>query len=407
MQNLDVVIVGGGIVGLTLALALKDSPLSIAIIDKEMGDSETGDRELSIQPENRVSAISLASENIFTNLGVWADIQTRRMQSYRQMQVWEQDSFASIEFNCKEVNQPQLGHIIENQSIRKALWQAAQQQANLSIIAPARISKLMLGQQEAFISLDNEQMLTARLVVGADGSNSWVRQQAALPTTFWDYDHHAIVATIATELAHQCTARQVFSPSGPLAFLPLADAKQCSIVWSQQVSQAEGLMALDDSDFAKALTASFDARLGRCKLLTPRQVYPLKMRYARQWVKDRVALIGDAAHSIHPLAGQGANLGLLDAAALAQSLSQLAVEGEDIGAAANLRQFERWRKAEASKMIAAMEGFKRLFAGNNPLKKFIRDTGLLMVDKLPMVKQQCIQQAMGLQGELPPLAQKG
>jgi 2-octaprenylphenol hydroxylase len=399
MQSYDVAIVGGGMVGLTLALALKNCDISVVVIEAQLGD-----KPLSQQPELRVSALSLASENILRNLDIWQYLDDKRMLPYENMQVWDKDSFGKIKFSHEQVEQTHLGHIIENQSVRRCLWQEIEKHNNIELLAPHKITKLVFGQQESFITLDNDSMLSARLVVGADGANSYVRQQAALPLTFWDYDHHAIVATVKTELVHQNTARQIFTPSGPLAFLPLWNENCCSIVWSQQVPQAEHLMALSDEEFNKALTASFDGRLGLCTLLSERQSYPLKMRYARQWLKDRVVLVGDAAHTIHPLAGQGANLGMLDAAALAEQIISLAEEGKDIGLAKNLRPYERWRKTEAVKMIASMEAFKRLFAGTNPFKKLLRDVGLSSINYLPGAKQKFIQQAMGLDGELPKLA---
>ena len=399
MQSYDVVIVGGGMVGLVLALALKDSDLSVAVIDMEQGNKGLGK-----QPELRVSALSLASENILRKLGVWDDIDANRVMSYLHMQVWDKDSFGKIEFSHQQVNQAQLGHIVENRSVQSCLWRKAELASHIELLAPKKITTLVFGQQESFITLDDESMLSARLVVGADGANSYVRQQAGLPLTFWDYDHRAIVATIKTALPHQSTARQIFTPSGPLAFLPLWDEHLCSIVWSQDEPEAQRLLALSGEEFNKALSASFDGCLGLCELVSERQSYPLKMRYARTWVCDRVALVGDAAHTIHPLAGQGANLGMLDAAALAEQLSALAEQGKDIGLRLNLRPYERWRKTEAVKMIASMEGFKRIFAGDNPLKKLLRDLGLSAVNKLPKAKEKFIRQAMGLDGELAKLA---
>lgn len=401
IQNADVAIVGGGMVGLSLALALAQSKISVAVID-----TTTGDKGLSDTPENRVSAISLASENILRRLGAWPGITRQRLRSYSKMSVWEQDSFANIDFDSQQVVKPALGHIIENRAIRKALWDQAQGDQYIRLLAPASIERLVFGQQEAFITLQDGGMLSARLVVGADGANSWVRQQAALPITFWDYEHQAIVATVRTELAHDDCARQVFTPSGPLALLPLYDEHLCSVVWSQQATRAEELMAMDDEAFGNALTATFDGRLGMCQTVTKREMYPLKMRYVRQWVKDRVVVIGDAAHTIHPLAGQGVNLGFLDAAALAETIAELVEKDADIGLAENLRGFERWRKTEATKMIAAMEGFKQLFSGSHPVKKLVRDLGLSLTNKLPMAKQQIIQQAMGLSGELPAMAKE-
>ncbi|MDN4504042.1 FAD-dependent oxidoreductase [Alteromonadaceae bacterium BrNp21-10] len=399
MRKVDVVIVGGGMVGLTLALALKNSVLQVAVID-----SQPAGNALSDTPELRVSAINVASENVLRAVGAWDAISSARLQAYTHMQVWEQDSFAKIEFDHQQVQQPHLGHIIENQVIRQSLWQQAEQASNITLLAPETIQQLAFGEREVFVNLASGEMLTASLVVGADGGNSWVRQQANLPITFWDYEHTAIVATVKTELPHGNTARQIFTPTGPLAFLPLWQKDVCSIVWSQQQQSAETILAMDDEQFNHALTAAFDGRLGVCTVQSQRQSYPLRMRYARQMVGERVALIGDAAHTIHPLAGQGVNLGILDAAALAQTLIDLQRQRKDIGQLKHLRAYGRWRKTEAMKLVLGMEGFKRLFNGANPLQKLLRGVGMNMVNQFPPARNAAIKNAMGLEGELPELA---
>jgi 2-octaprenylphenol hydroxylase len=401
MQSFDVTIVGGGMVGLTLAHALKNSALSVAVIDTEIGS-----KALTDTPELRVSALNLASQNIFENLNVWEHMLKHRLQAYEGMEVWDKDTFSKIEFSHRHVDTTQLGYIIENQLVRNVLWDGLSSLPNVQVFAPAKIAKLAFGQQEVFISLEDGNMLSTRLVVGADGANSFVRQQAALPQIFWDYDQHAIVATVKTEIPHQAIARQIFTPTGPLAFLPLYQDNLCSIVWSQDVDEAERLFGLSDAHFNQHLTSAFDAKLGLCEAVSERVKFPLKMRYSKQWVKDRVALIGDAAHTIHPLAGQGANLGILDAAALAEQLLELSNNDLDVGLAKHLRPYERWRKTEASKMIAAMETFKRLFEGKDPIKKLVRGIGLSMFNTLPVAKHQIIKQAMGIDGQLPSLAKK-
>lgn len=402
MQNIDVAIVGAGIVGLTAALALKDSGLSVLVIDGNVADDKVTE-----QPELRVSAINLASQKIFGRLGVWEHVVSQRLQDYQHMYVWEKDSFAHIGFSNQDIQQTHLGSIVENQVLRLALLKQIQTADNIELAIPHKIQNLVFGQTESFITLDNGQMMTAKLVVGADGANSYVRKVANLPFTFWDYDHIAIVATVKTALNHDAVARQVFTPDGPLAFLPLYQSNLCSIVWSQQNQQnqqAERLLALSDDDFSRALQVTLDGKLGKCELVSRRLSYPLKMRYCRNWLKSRVMVIGDAAHTIHPLAGQGANLGIGDAAALAQTLIQLHNSGKDIGEAKNLKGLERWRKSEAMKMIASMEGFKRLFAGANPVKKLVRDLGLVVADKSGPLKREMIKMAAGLDGELPDLA---
>lgn len=399
MQSVDIAIIGGGMVGLTLAAALADTDLRIAVIEGQLPDPE-----LARLPDVRVSALSRASERILQRVGAWQGMAERRISPYQQMDVWEQDSFAHISFDAASLAQPDLGHIVENRVIQLALLDKVNAQPNVTMIAPVRCQQLAFGEREAWLTLDNGQSLTAKLVVGADGANSWVRRQMDIPLTHWDYGHHAIVANIRCAEPHARTARQIFTPDGPLAFLPLSEPDLCSIVWSVSPQKAEDLMALDADSFSNQLSAAFDCRLGLCRLEGERQTVPLKMRYARDFVRERVALIGDAAHTIHPLAGQGVNLGLLDAASLAETLILLWRQDKDIGARQHLRYFERWRKAEAAKMIAAMQAFRELFEGSHPAKKLIRDVGLLLVNHAPGVKDQFMRRALGLSGELPALA---
>ncbi|NRF64118.1 FAD-dependent 2-octaprenylphenol hydroxylase [Vibrio coralliilyticus] len=400
MQSVDIAIVGGGMVGLALAAAFKDTDLRIAVIESRVPDSELADL-----PDVRVSALSRSSENILRNLGAWNGIVERRAAPYSAMEVWEQDSFARIEFDAQKLAQPDLGHIVENRVIQLSLLEQVKKQSNVSLFMPAQCSSMAVGGSEAWLTLDNGHALTAKLVVGADGANSWVRKQQDIPLTHWDYGHSAVVANIWTAETHDRVARQIFTPQGPLAFLPMGESHMSSIVWSTEPNRAESLVAMSDEEFNKSLTAEFDARLGLCEVVGQRFAFPLKMRYARDFAVERVALVGDAAHTIHPLAGQGVNLGLLDAASLAQEVMTLWRKGEDIGTKRNLRSYERWRKSEAAKMIAAMQGFKDLFAGDNPAKKLARGIGMALVGQLPGAKDEIMKRALGLKGNLPALAQ--
>ncbi|MGY3688256.1 FAD-dependent 2-octaprenylphenol hydroxylase [Vibrio coralliilyticus] len=400
MQSVDIAIVGGGMVGLALAAAFKDTDLRIAVIESRVPDSELADL-----PDVRVSALSRSSENILRNLGAWNGIVERRAAPYSAMEVWEQDSFARIEFDAQKLAQPDLGHIVENRVIQLSLLEQVKKQSNVSLFMPAQCGSMAVGESEAWLTLDNGHALTAKLVVGADGANSWVRKQQDIPLTHWDYGHSAVVANIWTAETHDRVARQIFTPQGPLAFLPMGESNMSSIVWSTEPNRAESLVAMSDEEFNKSLTAEFDARLGLCEVVGQRFAFPLKMRYARDFAVERVALVGDAAHTIHPLAGQGVNLGLLDAASLAQEVMTLWRKGEDIGTKRNLRSYERWRKSEAAKMIAAMQGFKDLFAGDNPAKKLARGIGMALVGQLPGAKDEIMKRALGLKGNLPALAQ--
>ncbi len=403
MQNVDVVIVGGGMVGLGLAAALKNSALTIAIVEGQLPDTQLGEA-----PDNRVSALSLASQRILQGVGAWDGIVARRLQPYHSMEVWEQDSFGHIGFDAASLRQPALGHIVENRVIQLALLDAILDgnggASNISLLTPARARSLQVSEAGAILLLEDGRALSARVVVAADGAHSWVRRQADIPLTSWDYGHHALVATVRSAEPHEAVARQIFTPEGPLAFLPLWEPNLCSIVWSVPAMRAEALCALDDEGFNRQLTAAFDGRLGLCKVEGPRSAIPLTARYARDFARERLVLVGDAAHTIHPLAGQGVNLGLLDAAALAEQLLKRQSAGADIGLLTNLRGYERWRKSEAARMLAAMEGLKRLFGGSHPLKKLVRGVGLRAVDGLVPIKQGVIRAAMGLDGELPALA---
>lgn len=391
IEHNDVTIVGSGIVGQTLALALADTGLSIHIVDTQ----ESLHREAADDFSPRVSAISAASQTAFENLGVWPRI--LRKQVYKQMEVWEQDSFGSIAFGHQEMGLNALGHIIENDQLSSALYLAAKSHASIHYSLGEEITHISFAEDEYQLKLASGRMLTTKLLVGADGGNSFVRTQLGFKLSFWDYDHTAIVANVRTQKPHNETARQAFMPSGPLAFLPLPDPEEtlCSIVWSQKSQQAKALLKLDDKAFCKALAVALDMRLGPCELVSKRFSYPLRMRYARQWVDHNAALIGDAAHTIHPLAGQGANLGITDALALAANIRQSLDANKPFYAKQQLRKYERKQKANAQKVIASMEGFKQLFDGSNPAKKLIRTSGLLAANNIKPIKAFFMAQAQG------------
>lgn len=392
MQSFDVVIAGGGMVGLALACGLQGSGLRVALLEQQQPDSAP----LSAQHELRVSAINAASERLLRHVGVWPAIQAARASAYGAMEVWDRDSFGKIAFCAAEYGFTHLGHIIENRVIQQALWQRAATLPDITLIAPAALKQVAWGENDAFITLRDERMLTARLVVGADGAQSWLRQHADIPLTFWDYGHHALVATVRTVEPHRATARQVFHGDGILAFLPLSDPHRCSIVWSLPPERAQHMVQLDDEAFNHALGVYFDMRLGACRVESARLTFPLTGRYARSFAAHRLVLVGDAAHTVHPLAGQGVNLGFMDAAELISELRRLQRQGKDIGQHLYLRRYERSRKQSAALMLAGMQGFRELFDGNNPAKKLLRDIGLTLADNLPGVKPALLRQAMGV-----------
>ncbi|RCU45671.1 FAD-dependent oxidoreductase [Corallincola holothuriorum] len=381
MSSFDLIIVGGGMVGLSLAAALADSELRVALVDKG---------EAPVVPSgefsHRVSALNHASDSFLQRIGAWQYRDQSRLTAYREMAVWEKDSFAKIGFNSDGLGVDYLGHIVENSHLCYALHQRLTHATNIQLMYGVAPEKLTVGERDAWLLLDSGEPISAPLVVAGDGANSWLRKQAQLPLTFWDYDHHAIVATVKTEQPHQSTAYQIFSASGPLAFLPLPDPHLSSIVWSLPPSEAQRLTSLPLDEFNKALASAFDMRLGLCETLNAPVALPLTMRYARDWSCDRVVLMGDAAHTIHPLAGQGVNLGFKDASALATHLLALQAAHKDLGQRRHLRSYERERKAETVAMIAAMEGIKRLFSLDIAPLKFVRGIGMRGVDELSPLK---------------------
>ena len=423
MQKFDVLIVGAGMVGLTLALALrKTTNLTIAIADT------LAISDLTDSVDVRVSAINVASKSLFEQLDVWSTITLDRSQAYQHMHIWDKAGIGQLDFSVDDLDtfpkNEQLGWIIENKVIRNALWHKAQADEGISFFTTNKLANIAVGDSEVFASFatptepdstNSMQMpLIAKLVVGADGANSWLRKQMNMAMITRDYDHHAIVATVNCSQGHNNTAWQVFLPTGPLAFLPVfpKNNKTCSIVYSTSPEEAKRLTALSPTEFAKELTAASDGKLGVIELISERFTYPLTMRLAQDFVKDRLVLIGDAAHTIHPLAGQGVNLGLIDAAALAQSISCLVTDKEtgqtkesfDIADAKNLKAFSRYRKSEAVDMISAMEAIKQTFSVNQSGFTLLRGIGMNVLNHFKPAKKTMIEQALGLKSNLPELA---
>lgn len=397
MSQFDITIVGGGMVGASLACALatSNSQLSIAVIDSMSPPEKPAMDSFDL----RVSAITRASENILRNIGVWETIEGLRVSPYQDMHVWDSKGNGVVHFDCADLAEPSLGHIIENRVIQYALQQRLQTFDNVSVIAPAVCKKLIENEQQVVLLLEDDQVITTSLLVGADGSRSWVRQQTNITVRGWDYDQAALVTYVKTEKPHQHTAWQRFMPGGPLAFLPLSDSYS-SIVWSTSPEHAEQLKNMDEADFKQALQVAIDNRFGEVTYCAERAVFPLRFFATEQYIKPNIALVGDAAHTIHPLAGQGVNMGLSDAAALAQTLIEACEKGKAVNSLSVLRQYERWRKADNLALMVAMDGFKNIFGSEMSIVREFRNTGMNLVNNLPFVKNNIIRQAMGLNGDL-------
>lgn len=396
----DLIIVGGGMVGSALACALGETDLRIALLEGKPLEHICPD----LKPDLRVSAINRASQRIFAAVGAWDSMTAWRVSPFRDMQVWDAMGSGHIHFDSAAIGEPLLGWIIENRVIQYALLERVQQLPAVDLFCPMALDAAEpLDGKGWRVRLNDGCEYATRLLVGADGAQSKVRQLAGINTRGWSYDQKAVVSNVRTAESHQETAWQRFLPAGPLAFLPLHDGG-CSIVWSMLPEQADALLALDDSAFAQALTEAFDRRLGAITDVGPREAFPLRLQHTHDYVKPGLALIGDAAHVVHPLAGQGVNLGLLDAATLAEVILNALAAGQEIGAFKTLRRYERWRKGDNLLMLGVMDGFKRLFSNSLPPVRLLRTLGLHLTDAASPLKNLIARRAMGLEGDLPRLA---
>ncbi len=396
----DVVVAGAGMVGAAFAslLATTKSGKNLRIAVLEARPFEMPDLSESFDP--RVVALTALSRKLLEDTGAWEQIAARRVCPYQRMEVWEADGTGHIEFDCAEVRQPSLGHIVENALVVEALWQRLEALENVTLLCPATVVDLERQAEGVAISLADGSVINTKLLAAADGAQSKVRELCGLQLRQWEYGHHAIVTTVTTEKNHDFTARQRFLPEGPLAFLPLqteaGDCHQCSIVWSQQAEVAELLMTLDDDAFCEALTRAGENCLGNVVAVDKRYKIPLKQRHAVDYVVPGVALVGDAAHTIHPLAGQGVNLGFQDVIVLVEEVERAVGRGLSPGDMWALGRYQRRRKPHNLGTMAVMEGFKRLFEKQPLPIRLLRNDGMNTVNRLGPIKNLMVRQAMGL-----------
>jgi len=398
LSHFDVVIAGGGMIGSAVALGLAHQGWQVALVESEtvetlLQPAKPADNVEDFEP--RVSAISLASQRLLESVGAWSRIAAQRHCDYRKMTVWDGDGTGRIHFDAAELYATSLGTIIENRHIVRGLFQALAD-SSVTVFDGVRVSRWL---RDRGVELEDQRVITADLVVGADGGHSRLRQWAGLATREWDYDHQAIVCTVKTAQSHEFTAWQRFSPTGPLAFLPLSneqgDDHFCSIVWSQQTDEARRLMALDDDAFDAELSRAFEGQLGELEAVSRRFAFPLRQRHAKDYTAEGLALVGDAAHTIHPLAGQGANLGYGDVQVLLDELAKAHKAGLHAGDALVLARYQRRRKGDNLTMMAAMEGFKQLFARDELPVRWMRNAGMRVLDRMDGIKNKVAAMAMG------------
>ncbi|RUO36110.1 FAD-dependent 2-octaprenylphenol hydroxylase [Aliidiomarina shirensis] len=390
LQRTQVLIVGGGMVGLALAISLAKAGRRVVVVERNE-HPET----MPEQPTLRVSAINSGAQQWLTELGAWERLPQERIAPYQGMSVWEHDSFGKIEFTAAQADLVSLGTILENQVLVAALWQQAKN-VGVELVSGVGIAKPEYHENDVSVELDNGNVILAQLLVAADGARSQLREHVGTPVIHRDYEQQGLVATVESSEPHEGIARQVFLAGGPLALLPMANPHQCSIVWSLPSTEAQELCGMPEEAFSQQLTVASNNCIGLLKPVSERMSFPLVMQYAQEWVHGRQVLVGDAAHTIHPLAGQGANLGFGDAFHLANKLNALGTlngqwDNHELSRA--LRGYERARKAAAVRHIATMEGFHQLFTGTNPVLKAARSVGLSLVNQTNPVKDFFLRQA--------------
>lgn len=384
-MNFDVVIIGGGLVGASLAAALRHSGLRLALVESQ---------PVPTQPagwDGRIYAISPGSRRFLEQSGAWSLLDTGRVAPVEAMRVFG-DTGAQLEFSAYQMGVPELACILENAALQRALWEVLRQQDDLVLLHPARCASLELGETAAKLTLEDGREVNAKLVVGADGRDSWVRNQAGIAAAPLDYQQHGVVANFATELPHRAIAYQWFQTDGILALLPLP-GNQVSMVWSVSPAQSARLLALSPEALAQEVAAAAQHTLGALQLITPPAAFPLRQLTLAQLSAPRVVLMGDAAHNIHPLAGQGVNTGFRDARQLAQLLLERGAQ-PDCGAAQLLRSYERKRKEDIYTMQATTYGLKHLFNNENTLLRTVRNLGLNATNQVAPLKKLLMQHAL-------------
>lgn len=399
----NILIVGGGLNGPALALALADGGFSVTIIDAlplaDLRDSAF---------DGRAYSLALASRRMLSALGVWDSIASN---SQPILDIIASDGRAGegaspwfLHFDHQEIEEGPMGHMVEDRFLRCALLDAVAKSDRITQINGTSVVAQVTGEDRAAVTLSDGRILTGQVLIGCDGRDSGTAQRAGIARTGWGYDQTGLVCAIAHEKPHNGVAHQFFMPSGPLGILPLP-SNRCSIVWAETTERANGIKALSNADYLRELRPRFGEFLGDFRLDGARFAYPLKLTIANSFIGNRLVLVGDAAHGMHPLAGQGLNMGLRDVAALAEVLIEAKRRGEDVSSALVLARYQQWRRFDTNTMAAATDGINRLFSNDNSVLRVGRDIGLGLVNALPGARRAFMRQAAGLTGDMPKLMQ--
>ena len=393
----DIAIVGGGLNGPTLAIALEQRGLNVTVIDA-LPAPKRGMRDF----DGRSYALAHASMRLLRGIDLWDAIKDHT-QPMLEIKVTDGRAGTGpspwmMHFDHTEIEEGPMGYMCQDRHLRQALLAKMDGAARITQMS----GETVVAQSSGQLILASGKTVTAKLIVGADGRASGTAERAGIKRTGWGYGQTAIVCAVEHELPHGGIAHQFFMPTGPLAILPLPD-NCCSIVWSETETRATKIMAMDDTDFLDALRPAFGSFLGELILVGKRFSYPLGLTIANRFIADRVVLIGDAAHGVHPIAGQGLNAGLRDVAALVDVLSDAKARGEDIASAAVLARYEQWRRFDTATLAAATDTFNKLFSNDNPLLRAVRDMGMGVINATPRLRRTFIREAAGLTGDLPSL----
>ena len=386
----DVAIVGAGMVGTALALALARADFDVAVIEPRAPAPWRAQDEVDL----RVVALAASSIELFGRLDVWKEIASARACAYRRMRVWDALAPGELAFDAADEGRAALGFIVENRLIQSALWNALQRESRITLRCPAKVAATESSSERRTLTLDDGSSMAAKLVVAADGAESALLDMVGITAHGRDYGQRAIVAHVATERAHESTAWQRFLPGATLAFLPLADGRS-SIVWSVPEAEAARLLALDNAAFCAELGAALDFRLGRVTATTPRASFTLRMKLAERYLAPRLTLIGDAAHAVHPLAGQGVNLGLRDVDELCAALIEACDAKRDFAAESVLRRYERRRRSDNALSAHAFDAIQRVFGSDAMPLAALRGAGMSVVDKIAPLKHAFARHAAG------------